>query len=1096
MCHRGSQGVALVLGPEAKRAWEASGCVVEYFGTRVIAARLAIKDERGQPLEIYLASGYAPVGNAPANERAEFLCHLQQCYDKCGSRSTFLLGLDGNASIGVRSPHDDPETRDRVRGPYGVSHENQAGQELYAWLATNELCSTATYFQKRGHATWRHPCSGKEHHLDHLIMRQRDLKRVRDSGRVLQNGLDSDHHAVRLRMVVARHLKPLVERNDGKPRERMDRDLLQKRSEDGKTNPFKEQFVSAVKEEMARAADGDGSKAPYQQLAGGMKAAGKKTLMVEGRRQPGWFVAAEAKLEPAIDARNRAQAMFSRAQTLDERETCRVDLKAARKRVQKEETRARREWLKERMDRLNTKGAFNDAVHGPGGVPMDPAKAWKAVREVQMGMGQTRPTAVMSLAKADGTKCKNTEENAKRMAEYLRDVFSKSGSWDTAAVDKVRQRKYRPELGNVPTMEETVAAGMKLANGKAAGKMGLPAELYKAIMEDSETAPFVWKMVAHWWETGDYPGEFEVEKDADGKPIDPMSIEAERKRLLQMAKADNWRLRFEQANPKTRGKTFERYERYKAATTFNGAVELGATWADLVWALDSRRTASLTLLGPAEADVDAATYVEWLVARVKILPKKGDLSQCKNWRAICLLDVASKIVSTVMVGRFQTVLKEEGLEEQCGFMGGRGTADGFFAVYMALHKRKEHNLETWALFIDLVKAFDSVPRGALWAILSKFGFPHHFINLVVRLHTNAKVEFTIGDTESEVESLIGVRQGSCEGPALFLFIIQAALETMDWPVEKPEFCTREEGTTMGERSGRVRGVTLFNLWASLYADDCAIFFKTRQDLITGSTYLFSHLARFGLHMHVGRGSTKSKTEAMFFPKPRTPYEDADTSSFFIDNDGGFVHFCTEFKYLGSIITPCLTSDADVDKRIKSASAAFGALRDCVFANRDLGLQVKGRVYVALVLTILLYNSEIWCLREDLLRRLKTFHHTCVRTMCRVTLAHTHRHRIRTTTLLDRVRIKPLTYYYRNRILRWAGHVARMPMTRIPRKFLTGWVANPRPLGRPYMTWGHTLKKALKAFDIPTDFEEWTALAKNRNEWKHRTRPQENDPHTT
>ena len=28
-----------------------------------------------------------------------------------------------------------------------------------------------------------------------------------------------------------------------------------------------------------------------------------------------------------------------------------------------------------------------------------------------------------------------------------------------------------------------------------------------------------------------------------------------------------------------------------------------------------------------------------------------------------------------------------------------------------------------------------------------------------------------------------------------------------------------------------------------------------------------------------------------------------------------------------------------------------------------------------------------------------------------------------------------------------------------------------------MTWGHTLKKALKAFDIPTDFEEWTALAK-------------------
>ena len=51
------------------------------------------------------------------------------------------------------------------------------------------------------------------------------------------------------------------------------------------------------------------------------------------------------------------------------------------------------------------------------------------------------------------------------------------------------------------------------------------------------------------------------------------------------------------------------------------------------------------------------------------------------------------------------------------------------------------------------------------------------------------------------------------------------------------------------------------------------------------------------------------------------------------------------------------------------------------------------------------------------------------------------------------------------------------------------------MGRPYMTWGHTLKKALKAFDIPTDFEERAALAKNRNEWKHRTHPQKNDPHT-
>ena len=55
---------------------------------------------------------------------------------------------------------------------------------------------------------------------------------------------------------------------------------------------------------------------------------------------------------------------------------------------------------------------------------------------------------------------------------------------------------------------------------------------------------------------------------------------------------------------------------------------------------------------------------------------------------------------------------------------------------------------------------------------------------------------------------------------------------------------------------------------------------------------------------------------------------------------------------------------------------------------------------------------------------------------------------------------------------------------------------PQAAGPPLHDMGSHAKKALIAFGIPTDFEEWTALAKNRNEWKHRTRPQENDPHTT
>ncbi len=45
----------------------------------------------------------------------------------------------------------------------------------------------------------------------------------------------------------------------------------------------------------------------------------------------------------------------------------------------------------------------------------------------------------------------------------------------------------------------------------------------------------------------------------------------------------------------------------------------------------------------------------------------------------------------------------------------------------------------------------------------------------------------------------------------------------------------------------------------------------------------------------------------------------------------------------------------------------------------------------------------------------------------------------------------------------------MPMDRMPRKLLTGWVEHARPVGCPKMTWGHTLNKALKSYNIPTDF---------------------------
>jgi hypothetical protein len=86
-------------------------------------------------------------------------------------------------------------------------------------------------------------------------------------------------------------------------------------------------------------------------------------------------------------------------------------------------------------------------------------------------------------------------------------------------------------------------------------------------------------------------------------------------------------------------------------------------------------------------DSNGMRYAEWDIARLVLLPKNGDLSLCKNWRGICLLDIASKIFSSIRVRRLQTVMEEEGMDEQSGFRANRGTINNLFTTSIGLQKR-------------------------------------------------------------------------------------------------------------------------------------------------------------------------------------------------------------------------------------------------------------------------------------------------------------------------------------------------------------------------------------------------------------------------
>jgi hypothetical protein len=468
-----------------------------------------------------------------------------------------------------------------------------------------------------------------------------------------------------------------------------------------------------------------------------------------------------------------------------------------------------------------------------------------------------------------------------------------------------------------------------------------------------------------------------------------------------------------------------------------------------------------------------------------LLPKGGDLSLCKNWRTICLLDVSSKILSALMTKRAQKVLDIHGLESQSGFRPHRGTSDGIFSALLTLQKRKEHNCESWALFVDLVKAFDSVSREALFMILRRFGLPDHFVNILIRLHSGSVMKFKMGEIQRSIECNCGVRQGSVEGPILFSFVMQAVMETMVWPDECTDIefmtCYDETGMLHGGRVSKIRNIDKFLVRAFLYADDLAIIFSSRDELVKVAKVLYDHLRKFGLTMHTGVGGAESKTKAMYFPGPSQEYSDGDVSVISLGGDKT-ITFTEEMIYLGSVIVPSLRSDNDVGRRIMLARRAMGILRPS-FRRSDLALRVKGKMYVALVLSILMYGSECWTMTEELMKELRTFHNSNVRSMCKVNMSNTQKHHISSSTLYKRLNIQPIDCYFHRRILRWAGHVSRMPLHRLPRKLLTSWSTDSRLAQRSQMSWGLSFENILTTLGIPVKFCEWKKLAADRPKWR-------------
>jgi len=97
--------------------------------------------------------------------------------------------------------------------------------------------------------------------------------------------------------------------------------------------------------------------------------------------------------------------------------------------------------------------------------------------------------------------------------------------------------------------------------------------------------------------------------------------------------------------------------------------------------------------------------------------KKGDKTDCNNYRGISLLPTTYKILSNILLSSLIPYAKEIIGNHKCGFQRNRSTIDHIFCIRQILEKKWEYNEEVQQLFIDFKMAYDSVRREVLYKII-------------------------------------------------------------------------------------------------------------------------------------------------------------------------------------------------------------------------------------------------------------------------------------------------------------------------------------------------------------------------------------------
>ena len=440
---------------------------------------------------------------------------------------------------------------------------------------------------------------------------------------------------------------------------------------------------------------------------------------------------------------------------------------------------------------------------------------------------------------------------------------------------------------------------------------------------------------------------------------------------------------------------------------------------------------------------------QWSEIDILPLPKSGDLSNTSNYRGISLTSMVAKLINKMILNRIQSKLDTHLRPNQNGFRPGRSTTSQILALRRIIEEVNSRNRKTIIVYVDFKKAFDSIDRRKMLEILKAYDVPINLRNAIAKFYENTKAKVISPDGETEFFFVRkGVLQGDTLAPYLFVIVIDYLLR-MSFK-DKKDYLGLE---IQQKKSRRHKAIRITDLD---YADDLALISEQTEQAQESLHCLETEAEIVGLYCN------SKKTEVQHFNQ--------DIPVHITAKNGEILKNVDNFKYLGS-----WTKSSEDDFNVRKALAWNTCHKMNKIWKSSLPRNIKVRVFLTTVESVLLYGAETWTLTKALQKKIDG----CYTRMLRMALNVSWQSHTSNAMLYGN--LPKVSSKIRKRRMQLAGHLIRHE-EEIANKLVLWQPTDGRPSrGRKKKTFIQNLLEDTGAEDV----NELKNLAKDRNGWKDR-----------